>query len=79
MATAIETARLAQKTGVGEPQPQLEPPHLGKVQLRAAVNGGQLTLRLVVETEGAWHSLQALWPQMQQAADAQGLRLIKCK
>jgi hypothetical protein len=75
VATAIETARLAQKTGVGELQLQLEPPHLGKVQLRAAVNGGQLTLRLVVETEGAWHSLQALWPQMQQAADAQGLRL----
>ncbi|APC07896.1 flagellar hook-length control protein FliK [Neomoorella thermoacetica] len=74
-ATILSTARLAATNGRQELELQLQPENLGKLKLRALLDGGRLTLQLLVESSEAARALQAAVPEMRQAAAVQGLRL----
>ena len=74
-ATILSTARLAAIGSRQELELQLQPENLGKLKLRALLDGGRLTLQLLVESSEAARALQAAVPEMRQAAAVQGLRL----
>lgn len=74
-ATLLDTARLAATNSRQQLELQLQPENLGKLKLRALLDGGRLTLQLLVESSEAARALQAAVPEMRQAVAVQGLRL----
>ncbi|MEW8957616.1 MAG: flagellar hook-length control protein FliK [Moorella sp. (in: firmicutes)] len=74
IATLINTERLTASRRQ-EMEIQLQPEKLGKLKLRAFLEGEKLTLHLLVENKEAARALQAAVPEMRQAVVQQGLRL----
>ncbi len=75
MTQTLDKIRVLSRNGSQEIQVRLDPPELGRMQMKLAVDGSSVAARVTVESESVKQVLENGLPQLREALSSQGLRV----
>ncbi len=75
MTQTLDRIRVLSRNGSQEIQIRLDPPELGRMQMKLAVDGSSVAARVTVENEAVKQILEHGLPQLRESLSSQGLRV----
>jgi flagellar hook-length control protein FliK len=75
MTQTLDQIRIISRSGSQEIQMRLDPPDLGRMQMKLSMDGSSVSARVTVENETVKQVLQNGLPQLREAFSSQGLRV----